>query len=182
MKKIFYFMGASGSGKDSIINAIKLQNTENLMVAHRYITRKPDLSGENHVYLTNHEFNIRLKNNLFSMYWCANNYKYALGKEIEHWLNSSFNVLINGSRAYLSNAQNQFGASLIPISINVDSNVLKERLHLRGRESSEEINMRIKRSKEFNLNSNADYIISNNGSIESSVVQFNEIYNIFNNK
>ena len=37
-------------------------------------------------------------------------------------------------------------------------------------------------SKEFNLNSNADYIISNNGSIESSVAQFNEIYNIFNNK
>ena len=40
--KIFYLIGASGAGKDSILNAYKklaVNEKEKIVVAHRYITR-----------------------------------------------------------------------------------------------------------------------------------------------
>lgn len=39
MAKLIYLVGASGSGKDSLLQALREQQTAPLLVAHRYITR-----------------------------------------------------------------------------------------------------------------------------------------------
>lgn len=54
--QLYYVIGPSGSGKDSIISALREQFVKDLVVAHRYITRAADAGGENHVELSDDEF------------------------------------------------------------------------------------------------------------------------------
>ncbi len=48
--RLIYVMGASGSGKDSLMRYAreKLAKHSNIVFAHRYITRPADAGGENH--------------------------------------------------------------------------------------------------------------------------------------
>lgn len=49
MGKLIYLVGASGSGKDSLLQALRQQQTIPLLVAHRYITRACNAGSENHI-------------------------------------------------------------------------------------------------------------------------------------
>ena len=56
MSRLVYLMGASGAGKDSLLDALRHDLPPNLMVAHRYITRPANAGSENHIALSQHEF------------------------------------------------------------------------------------------------------------------------------
>lgn len=173
MAKLIYLMGASGSGKDTLLNYLKaydpnlpeylskraksraknLLNDENeqphqrVLVAHRYITRAFDNSNENHVQLSESDFQFRLENGFFAMAWKANNLKYAVGREISDWVKQGHNVIVNGSRAYLPDAKKIFGKSLVAVCLNVPEEILVERLLARGRETQKQIEERIDRAR-----------------------------------
>lgn len=68
---LFYVVGASGSGKDSLLRygRERLAGDPGVVFAHRYITRPVELHGENHVALAEPEFDARLKAGLFAMHW-----------------------------------------------------------------------------------------------------------------
>ena len=51
---LFYVVGRSGVGKDTVLQ--QLRSLSGCTVAHRYITREPNPDSENHVYLTENEF------------------------------------------------------------------------------------------------------------------------------
>jgi ribose 1,5-bisphosphokinase len=145
--QVFFVVGASGSGKDSILRAIReeAQREDRLIVAHRYITRAASDQSENHISLTEEEFVQRRKANCFVMHWHANRLHYGIGIELNTWINSGMNIVVNGSREYLPRALELF-PELITINIEVPSHLLKERLIKRGRESLEELEARFSRS------------------------------------
>ena len=149
MSRLVYLMGASGAGKDSLLDALRHDLPPNLMVAHRYITRPANAGSENHIALSQHEFSQRAERGLFALEWQAHGCHYAVGIEIDHWMQQGCNVVINGSRAYLEQAMQRYGQRLIPVCLQVSEDVLRQRLEQRGRENSEQIQHRLQRAAQY---------------------------------
>lgn len=146
MGTLIYLMGPSGSGKDSLLRALREQQDAAILVAHRYITRPADAGGENHIALTSREFALRKQYGLFALDWRANGHDYGIGIEIESWLTRGMNVIINGSRADLANARQRYGTALYPVCLTVSQDVLRQRLQERGRECDADIEQRLQRA------------------------------------
>jgi ribose 1,5-bisphosphokinase len=148
--RLFYVIGASGCGKDSLMRYAREQLAahKDVVFAHRYITRPVELHGENHIALNEREFAARLEAGLFAMHWDSHGLRYGIGREINIWLAKGCNVVLNGSRAYLDEARRRY-PELIAVMVTVEADVLAARLRSRGRESEAEIAERLARAKRF---------------------------------
>jgi ribose 1,5-bisphosphokinase len=171
--KLFYLMGASGAGKDSLLRGCRTRTKAfslPLLIAHRYITREPDGVGENHVWLSEVEFEQRVALGAFAMYWQANGYRYGIGREVDQWLLQGSQVLMNGSRAYLEQARARYGQTLVPVLVKVAPERLRRRLVQRGRETAAEIDARIARARDLEQRIPEDsVVVENDGAIEEAV-------------
>lgn len=147
--RLIYVVGASGSGKDSLMSYARscLANESQVVFAHRYITRAADAGGENHVALTQVEFDSRLRAGLMAMHWKSHGNAYGLGIEVNQWLSKGITVVVNGSREYLETAAQRY-PELMSVWVEVTKEVLRTRLLARGRESAQEIEKRLARSPE----------------------------------
>lgn len=151
MAKLFYVMGASGVGKDSLLGYARanvLQHMEKgdaFVFAHRYITRHAEAGGENHIALTDEEFQQRSQNHCFAMCWHSHGNWYGIGAEINQWLEQGLNVVVNGSRTYFNVALEQY-PMMVPVLITADRDRLLTRLIKRGRESQSVIEQRLQAS------------------------------------
>ncbi|MGV8783584.1 ribose 1,5-bisphosphokinase, partial [Pseudomonas aeruginosa] len=94
----------------------------------RYITRAANAGNENHIALSEPEVFTRAGQNLLALSWHANGFYYGVGVEIDRWLHAGFDVVVNGSRAHLPQAQARYGASLLPICLQVSPAILRQRL------------------------------------------------------
>jgi ribose 1,5-bisphosphokinase len=56
MGRLIWLMGPSGSGKDSLLSALRQREHTQLLVAHRFITRAANAGSENHISLSEQEF------------------------------------------------------------------------------------------------------------------------------
>lgn len=148
MARLIWLTGPSGSGKDSLLNALREAPPAQLVIAHRYITRPADAGGENHVALSEAEFRRREAMGLFAISWQAHGLHYGLGEEIDHWLARGLNVLVNGSRLHLPIVQQHYGDQVLPLVLQVSPEVLEARLRQRGRESEADISKRLARAAE----------------------------------
>jgi ribose 1,5-bisphosphokinase len=166
---LFYIIGASGVGKDSVINELKNKLTykEGFIFTKRFITRPNSDSTEKHIPISNADFDFRLSNQLFALNWQANGNDYGIGIEIEYWLNEGLHVIVNGSRGYLDVAKTKY-PELQSILIEVDKSILYNRLIGRNRESKEEIEQRLKRNEQFET-LDYDIIINNESHLEVAV-------------
>lgn len=149
MGRLVYLMGASGAGKDSLLDALRHALPSGLVVAHRYITRPADAGAENHIALRDDEFNQRLEQGLFALDWQAHGCRYGIGIEIDHWMAQGCNVVVNGSRAHLDLAMQRYGQRLLPVCLQVSESVLEHRLQQRGREDGEQIRHRLRRAAQY---------------------------------
>lgn len=166
---LIYVMGASGAGKDSLLNYARreLLSHERLAFAHRYITRPIELNGENHIALAEEEFEQRQLAGCFAMTWQAHDKYYGIGVEIDLWLDKGITVVVNGSRAYLAHAMGKY-PNMKPVLISASKEKIRERLINRGRENTEEIQHRLKRVCQFRYGADESdpiVVIDNNGSI-----------------
>lgn len=144
--RLIYLMGASGSGKDTLLRLLRgqVQDGEAVLVAHRYITR--DSSGtEDALRLTPEEFARRAALGCFAMRWDSHGLHYGIGVEIDSWLALGAAVIVNGSRAHLGEAHARYPA-MTAVEISVDPARLAQRLERRGRESAEQIAQRLSRA------------------------------------
>lgn len=171
--KLLYLVGASGSGKDSLLDGCRqqLKPQHGCFVAHRYITRVANVGGENHIHLSADEFDMRVNMGMFAMQWYSHGYSYGIGSEVENWLANGINVVMNGSREYLPIAMHAY-PNMVPVLVDVDPSVLRERLTKRGRESEEEIEARLQRHQEI-VDTLPDNVqrIDNNGDVHNGVAQ-----------
>jgi ribose 1,5-bisphosphokinase len=170
MSKLFYIIGASGVGKDTLINFARqsLRGSGKIIFAHRYITRPSDVGNENHISLDPEEFAQRRKAGLFALDWESHNQSYGIGMEIDLWMERGFHVVVNGSRLYLDKARQRY-ATLHPILIEASLATIQGRLTSRGRESGQDIELRIARSENLaSLDGRALTIINNDGLLEEA--------------
>lgn len=166
--KLFYVIGPSGSGKDSLMSYARkrLASNPRVVFAHRYITRPPDAGGENHVALSEEEFTARVRSSLFAMHWESHGCRYGIGSEINLWLAKGYNVVMNGSREYLHDAQRSH-PRLTPVWIEVAPEVLAKRLRARGRENETEISERLTRAAMYRATPNG-IVIRNDGELREA--------------
>lgn len=167
--RLFYVMGASGAGKDSLIRfARERVGDAPVVFAHRYITRPADAGGEHHVAVTLAEFERLRKVGGFALSWEGNGLHYGIGVEIRTWLAHGLTVVMNGSRAHLDEASRQF-PELFPVLIDVLPERLAERLRGRGRESDEQIRARIERARRLSHQFHPRLrVIRNDGRLEDA--------------
>jgi len=173
MSKLFYVIGASGVGKDTVMNYARtsINGSEKIIFAHRYITRPPFTGNENHIYLSTEEFKARIENNLFALHWESHAQFYGIGVEINQWLESGFNVVVNGSRQYLPVAR-QIYPDMVVVLIDASPEIISERLAYRGRETAEEIKKRIARTAEISTDLKNCIKILNDGAITDAGEEF----------
>lgn len=143
---LFYVMGPSGSGKDSLLRALRerLRQDDPIVIAHRYITREAD-ANEASVALSPDEFRRRRALGCLALDWHSHGLHYGIGIEIEQWLARGLKVIVNGSREYLPQAVARY-PKLCAVHVRVKTEVLAARLRQRGRESEEAIARRLARA------------------------------------
>jgi ribose 1,5-bisphosphokinase len=168
--RLIYLMGASGSGKDTLLRLLRahLQDGEPVLVAHRYVTRDSG-DTEDALRLTPEEFARRAALGCFALRWASHGLHYGIGIEIDTWLACGAAVIINGSRAHLEAAHARYPA-LTAVEVTVDPALLARRLAGRGRESAEQIAQRLSRATQAFAVPQACRLaqVSNNGAPESA--------------
>ena len=169
MSNLLYVIGASGAGKDTLINyaRTRINGSENVVFAHRYITRPPFTGNENHIYLSEEEFKLRRKASLFALHWESHGKYYGIGREINSWMENGFNVVVNGSREYLPIAQQLYPYMKV-ILIDASPEVISQRLSERGREDVTEIKKRIARTAEISTDLDNCIKILNDTAVEDA--------------
>lgn len=174
MAKLYYVIGPSGAGKDSLLTAARRRLAgKDFVFAHRYITRSADAGGENFVNLSEAEFALRQAKGLFLFAWQSHGLHYAVGQEIQQWLRQGLSVVMNGSRAYLDQAQtiaDQQGIILVPVWIHCDLPILAQRLAARGRESAEDMAERLSRAQNYRAPATA-FVIDNSADFDAALTQ-----------
>jgi ribose 1,5-bisphosphokinase len=168
MSQLFYVVGASGVGKDSLMNYARthINGSQPLLFAHRYITRAAKEGNENHIYISPEEFILRRDKDLFALHWESHGLHYGIGREIDTWMDKGFSVVVNGSRQYLPLAAECY-PHLVTVVIEADPEVIRQRLQHRGRETAVEIQQRIQRQPA--MTAAAGYIgIRNDGPLEEA--------------
>ena len=147
---LFYLIGPSGAGKDALLAYARehLSSSENVLFSHRYITRPSQAEGENHIALTQAEFDQRQQLGLFALSWQSHQFAYGIGVEIDAWLQAGAHVVIDGSRAYLPQASQRYPQMRV-ILLDVNSDLIRQRLVERGRETAQEIEARIAHNQQL---------------------------------
>jgi ribose 1,5-bisphosphokinase len=171
--KLYYLVGPSGAGKDCLLRQLKKKQyfSHQPLVGHRYITRPVRENDENHIELSPFDFLRRQQGGHFLFDWVSHGNQYAIGREVQEWLRSGRDVIVNGSRAYLYKAREIY-PPLVPIWMKVSDDVLRTRLYKRGRENPTEIEYRILRNRELNDQNPGDCVyITNDLLIENTVGQ-----------
>ncbi len=162
---LLYVVGRSGVGKDTVLD--RLRNIEGCTVAHRYITRAASAGCENHIALTEPEFQLRKSLGTFLLDWQAHGHCYGIGVEVKQWLECGLSVFVNGSRHHLDQAKQRLGEQMISVLIDADDDVCHQRLLARGRETVSDIQMRM--TREAVSHSQFDWVIDNSGALETTV-------------
>ena len=132
--------------------------------AHRYITRPPSGDAENHVALSEAEFTARRRAGWFALNWQSHGLCYGIGREIDLWLASGVSVVVNGSRAYFTEAMTVY-PNLLPVMVMAAPEIRRARLLKRNRESSEELMERLDRRIETLPDHPALATIDNSGDL-----------------
>jgi ribose 1,5-bisphosphokinase len=172
--RLIYVMGPSGAGKDTLLGfARRRLASEGVVFAHRYITRE-ESGGENHIALTDAEFETRLRHGLFALQWRSHALRYGIGVEIDQWLTCGCTVVVNGSRAYVNEALERYPRMTL-VHVNAAQHVLAARLASRARETPEQVAQRLARHAPFEVPAGASFTqIDNSGRLEDAGAAFVE--------
>lgn len=142
----FAVVGASGTGKDSVLNAAHetLEPTGAFHFAKRVITRRADAGGEAHDSLTETAFHQSINNNELALWWRAHGLYYGLPATVIQRLNDGTHVIANISRTTVPTAAEMFTRFEV-VEITALPETISQRLTLRGRENEDQIAARQRR-------------------------------------
>jgi ribose 1,5-bisphosphokinase len=128
--QLFYLMGASGVGKDSLLDYLRMHLPPKapVLLARRHITRPVGAGGEEHIAITPEAFRERLLVGDFAMHWRSHGNDYGIDREIDTYLANGWQVVVNGPRHYLESARRHYPTNLCPVLVTVSHDQLFERL------------------------------------------------------
>ncbi|MBA1273350.1 phosphonate metabolism protein/1,5-bisphosphokinase (PRPP-forming) PhnN [Stutzerimonas azotifigens] len=163
--RLIYLMGPSGSGKDSLLEAVRERVlSAGGQIARRVITRSPEAVGEDALGVSPQRFEQMLAEGAFALHWRANGLAYGIPRQIDEWLAEGRDVLVNGSRGHLAEARQRY-PELHPVLLTVEPQELRQRLLARGRETAEEIEARLARNGHVRLDDESCQRLDNSGSL-----------------
>lgn len=162
-------LGPSGSGKDTLMSYARNEfgDRSDVLFVKRAITRPADAGSEDHIAMTDAEFDASVDGGAFSLTWAANGLRYGLPRALEAHLASGGLAVVNGSRGAWSIIRQVF-PSAVAVEIKVDPDILAKRLEARGRESASEIEARLRRAQALDNGFEADVIIDNSGEVTAA--------------
>lgn len=165
--RLFVVLGPSGSGKDTLMGFARREFSRcgDVLFVRRAITRPADPESENHIAMSDAEFDATIGENRFSLTWSANGLRYGLPRDIEPHLAAGKTAVVNGSRGAWDVIRKVFPVATA-VEITVDPIILSQRLQSRGRETASEIAARLKRAEALKSGFVADVVIDNSGSVE----------------
>jgi len=135
--KIILIVGASGVGKDSLLNASNEHFSNKINIIKRYITREAD-QNEDNVFLEKEEFENLREKNFFISSWQAHSHHYGISQDS---IKEGINV-ISISRSKIIDFERRYtDVSCIHVFLRRDE--LEKRLRLRKRENEEAIQKRL---------------------------------------
>ncbi|WP_421905361.1 phosphonate metabolism protein/1,5-bisphosphokinase (PRPP-forming) PhnN [Mameliella sp.] len=136
-------VGPSGVGKDSVMAALAARDPR-FVLLRRWITRPQEAGGEDHFAIGEAAFEEAERAGGFALSWRAHGLAYGIPVAVDQQLAEGSDVLVNLSRAVLTQAQARFPRFVV-LSLTAPAEVLARRLAGRGRESAEEIAARLAR-------------------------------------
>ena len=139
-------VGPSGAGKDTLIQGARrlLAERDGISFPRRLITRPPEPDGENHIEITEAEYEAMAAAGGFCLHWRAHGLCYGLPAIIAADLAVGLNVVVNVSRAVIEEAR----ARLEPVEVvlvEASPELLARRLAARGRETEFQQRQRLSR-------------------------------------
>ena len=167
--RLLYVIGASGVGKDSLINEVfaQAEQQDKILIAPRLVTRLSQPSG-NDVALSKHAFQARQKAGAFLFHWQAHGFEYGIENSVLSQLKTGCNLLVNGSREYIANAR-KIHPQVIIVGVKADQQHLQARLKKRGRENTAVIAERLARNRQYHeVLQQADFVIDNQQSLDQA--------------
>lgn len=174
--QLFYVVGPSGAGKDTLLQWVKNQATasSDLVFAQRVITR-PQHDSEQHEAMSQEAYWQAAAAGHFCLQWQANGLCYGIRRNIEVRLRCGQDVVVNGSREYLPQVRQLFPDAKI-VWIVADPDLIRQRVEKRQRESGAALLNRLDRGSRFAIPEENDIIrIDNSGSIELAGQQLLDI-------
>lgn len=143
-------VGASGAGKDSLINFARDHLDGQVSVVRRVVTRTADGGSEDHDSLSPEAFATAEQAGEFALSWEAHGLCYGLPIRLEEDIAAGRVVVANLSRAVLPRLLARYPSALV-VEVTADPEVIVRRLAGRGRETGEDIVRRMERGAGFRL-------------------------------
>lgn len=166
-------VGPSGAGKDTIMDAAResLASDMRFHFVRRIITRQQMAGAEDHDSLDTAGFDKAASEGLFALHWQAHGLRYGLPKSLNDEIAQGRVVIANVSRRVLGDIRKLYADRSI-IVISARPEVLAERLASRGRESREEIALRLAREVHLDAAAADVVTIDNSGEVQQATDDF----------
>jgi ribose 1,5-bisphosphokinase len=168
---LWYVVGPSGAGKDSVLRWIA-QNTQPpaVRIARRVVTRATHAS-EDSDRISIEDFDTTVRSGGFALHWQAHGLHYGVPREIDSWLVTGSQVVVNGSRAHLAQLLGAYPRARVAW-IRAAPEIVAARLAERGRETAQQIEARLVRSERLNSMSGVPaeqlFIIDNSATLAAA--------------
>lgn len=177
--QLIYLVGPSGSGKDSILRELAPRLDDKYIILKRVITRPPAMATEDFESLRSADFLEQESNSEFSLSWRANHLAYAVRTELDQQLALGKTVIINGSREHWPQVIARYPSAIL-VLVQVNTALLQQRLRARGRESEQDIQLRLERNVSLErslrdtaaLQKHTFWIIDNSNDLSTAVEAF----------
>ncbi|WP_460019038.1 phosphonate metabolism protein/1,5-bisphosphokinase (PRPP-forming) PhnN [Magnetospira thiophila] len=171
--RLILVVGPSGAGKDTLLAAarIRLANHPDMEFPRRIITRPQDAGGEDHIAVSEAEFQHMQATGAFFLAWHAHGLSYGVPRTVVASLDRGKTVVVNVSRGVIDAARSRFPATLVA-HVTAAREVLAERLRARGRETEADIERRLDQAAAYRLEGSHIFEIDNGRPLEQSLGAF----------
>lgn len=171
---IVLIVGASGSGKDTLLNNAKrsFQNRDDIFFARRYVTRSPD-SHEDNYYIEPEAFRLLKRADFFVSTWKAHDNLYGIPRNIVSKNRQDSTVICSISRTAIEDFEYSFHW-VTTIQVIARQEILRERLASRGREHELDIEKRLARAA-MPVHARKLITFDNSGSVEEGIAGFTRL-------
>ena len=167
---LFFVVGPSGAGKDSLIEGARSIG-EPFVFARRVITRPAGSAGEDHDELDDATFAEVEQRGGFLVTWSAHDLRYGLRRELLDVLSEGRHVVANGSRAMIADLSMRV-LRLVVVEVTAPIELLAERILARGRETPEQVRLRVTRQVEPAPVDVKTVRVVNDGTLEQGIQRF----------
>ena len=179
--KIFVFSAPSGAGKTTILKQI-IKNYPNIVYSVSATTRKKridEVNGREYFFLTENEFEQRIKNDEFIEWEKFYDYYYGTLKSfVNENLENGKSVLLEVDVKGALNIKKIYPNSILVFIAPPSFEELVLRLKNRKTETEEDLKKRIERAKmELSLKDKFDYFVVNN-QLETAILEVKRIIEI----